>query len=63
MMRINNYYYAKIRGSYINYLNLLSDKPIRLKNTTNEKESIIYTVNDLKRLIVLHPEIEFELKF
>jgi len=62
-MRINNYYYAKIRGSYINYLNLLSDKPIRLKNTTNEKESIIYTVNDLKRLIVLHPEIEFELKF
>lgn len=55
----NNYYFAKIRGSYINYLNLFSDDPIRLRDTTNEKESILYTDADTKKIIMLNPEIEF----
>ena len=54
----NNYYFAKIRGSYINYLNLFSNNPIRLRDTTNEKESIVYTIDDIKKIIMLNPEIE-----
>jgi len=61
-MRRNNYYFAKIRGSYVNYLNLFSQKPMRLRNTTNEKESIVYTANDIRRIKTLHPEVEIEIE-
>jgi len=61
-MRRTNYYFAKIRGSYINYLNLFSQKPMRLRNTTNEKESIVYTISDIKRIKMLHPEVEIEIE-
>lgn len=56
----NNYYYAKVRGSFINYLNLFSDNPIRLKNTIHEKESILYSDQEIKKLLKIHPEIEIE---
>jgi len=58
----NNYYYAKIRRSYLNYINLFSEIPIRLKNTNCEKESIIYTSNDIKRIIMLHPKAKIEIE-
>ena len=61
-MRKTNYYFAKIRGSYINYLNLFSEKPMRLRNTTIEKESIVYTISDIKRIKMLHPEVEIEIE-
>lgn len=61
-MRRNNYYFAKIRGSYVNYLNLFSQKPMRLRNTTNEKESIVYTANDIRRIKTLHTEVEIEIE-
>lgn len=61
-MRRINFYYAKIRGSFINYLNLLTGDPIRLKDTKNEKESIVYSLQEIKILTTLHPEIEIELK-
>jgi hypothetical protein len=54
----SNYYYAKIKGSFINYLNLHSYEPIRLRNTTIEKESILYSIDDLIKLKTLHPQIE-----
>jgi len=57
----NNYYFAKIRGSYVNYLNLFSNDPIRLRDTTNEKESILYTDADIKKIVMLNPEIEIYL--
>ena len=60
----NFYYYAKINGSFINYLNLFSEAgPIRLKNTKLEKESIVYTNQDINRLKQIHPEIEIEIKY
>ena len=60
----NTFYFATIRGSFINYLNLFSENgPIRLKNTTQEKESIIYTKQDIFILKKLHPEIEITPKY
>jgi predicted RNA binding protein YcfA (HicA-like mRNA interferase family) len=57
----NNYYFVKIRGSYVNYLNLFSE-PMRLRNTTIEKESIVYTANDIRKIIPLHPEEELKIE-
>jgi len=57
----NKYYFVKIRGSYVNYLNLFSE-PMRLRNTTIEKESIVYTANDVRKIITLHPEDEIKIE-
>jgi hypothetical protein len=35
---------------------------MRLRNTTNEKESIVYTISDIKRIKMLHPEVEIEIE-
>jgi hypothetical protein len=42
----NNYYYIKIRNSYINYLNLKSH-PLRLRNSSIDKESIAYSIEEI----------------
>ena len=61
---MNNYYYAKIKGLFINYLNLFStEKPLRLKNTTLESESILYTKEDIRKLKQLHPNLRGYIKY
>ena len=52
----SNFYYAKIGGSFINYLNLFN-KPFRLKNTKIEKDSILYNDREIEIIKEIHPEI------
>jgi hypothetical protein len=35
---------------------------MRLRNTTIEKESIVYTANDIRKIITLHPEDEIKIE-
>jgi hypothetical protein len=54
------YYFAMLGNNYINYINLTSI-PIRLKNTKNKKESILYTKLDVQLLKRIDDSLEFVL--
>ena len=56
------YFAAILDGEFINYLYLLSD-PIRLKNTTNVRETIFYSYKESETLKKIHPNIEIIPKF
>jgi len=56
------YYVAILDCEMINYLFLLTG-PMRLKNTTNIKETIYYSYEESEILKKLHPEIEIVPKY
>ena len=58
------YYYAKIKGFYVNYLNIFStEKILRLKNTILERESLLYTSQEIKELKKIHPNLKGYIKY
>lgn len=58
------YYYAKIGSLYINYLNIFSsEKILRLKNTILERESLLYTGEQIKELKKIHPNLKGYIKY
>jgi len=57
------YFVAILDIELVNYLFLLTDSPMRLKNTTNIKETIYYSYKESEILKKLHPEIEIVPKY
>jgi hypothetical protein len=60
MIPLTNYF-AKIGNNYINVLGVTTSTPNRLKNTSKDRDAIIYTEKEIKILRQLYPEIQTEI--
>jgi hypothetical protein len=57
------FWYAKKNGVYLNYLNLFSSRPLKLRCTKEYKEAILYNKKEIMKLVVLEEDIEVQLNF
>lgn len=63
-MKDQYFYFAKIGGFYVNYLNIFSkEKILRLKNTILERESLLYTNDQIRKLKKIHPNLKGFIKY
>jgi hypothetical protein len=46
----------------VNYLSLFTDRPLRLADTKEKKEAIVYTRKEIEKLGIIHGGIEIEVK-
>ena len=61
-----NFWYAKKHNSYINYLHLFTENPIKLKNTKHRFLAIAYKKSEIKKIIELESNdgyLEIEIIF
>ena len=62
MNNYNLYFYAKEGGMYVNYLYLFTERPLRLNDSKERKDAIVYTRKQIEKIAIINDGIEIEVK-